>query len=77
MTLQRHALLFNTQCFLAMTYIGGLLVVIDMMNVSSKAEVCYLHDVIFRYQDITGSQVSMNTLKSKHTLFKGTVQTNT
>lgn len=52
-------------CLSPKSYIGGLLVVINMMDVSGQAEVCYLHNVIFSYQDITGSQVSMNTLQQR------------
>ncbi len=53
-------------CLSPKSYIGGLLVVINMMDVSGQAEVCYLHNVIFSYQDITGSHVSMNTLQQRN-----------
>lgn len=50
-------------CLSLKSYIGGFFVVINMMDVPGQTEVGYLHHVIFSYQDISGSQVSMNALQ--------------
>lgn len=44
------------------THIGRLFIVVDVMDVSGQAKVSNLHHVAFCDQDVSGSQVSVNTL---------------
>lgn len=44
-------------------HICGLLVIIQVVHVSGQAKVCDLHHVVLSHQHISGSQVSVNTLK--------------
>lgn len=45
------------------THIGGLLIVINMVDVPRQAEVSDFHHVVLRYQNITSSQVSVDALQ--------------
>lgn len=47
------------------SYVSGLLVVVDVMDVSSQTEVSDLHHVVFSDQHVSGCQVSVNTLKDR------------
>lgn len=47
------------------THIGRLLVVIYLMDAPGQAEVSDLHHVVLGDQDISGSQISVNTLKTE------------
>lgn len=44
------------------TYIGGLFIVVDVVNVPSEAKVRDLHHIVLRHQDIPGGQVSVYAL---------------
>ena len=49
-------------------HVGGLLVVVDVVDVAGQAKVCDLHHVVVGYQDITSSQIPVDTLRThKHT----------
>lgn len=47
------------------THIGGLLVVINVVDISCQAEVSYFHHIVLCYQNVTSSQVSVDALKTK------------
>lgn len=47
------------------SYVSGLLVVVDVVDVSSQTEVSDLHHVVFSDQHVSGCQVSVNTLKDR------------
>lgn len=44
-------------------YVGGLLVVVDVVDVPRQAEVCDLHHVVLRHQNVAGGQISVDALK--------------
>lgn len=46
-------------------YVSGLLVVVDVVDVSGQAEVGYLHHVIFCDEHVPGCQISVDTLKNR------------
>lgn len=47
------------------TYVGGLLVVVNVVHISSQAEVCNLHHVVLSYQNIPGRKIPMDTLATQ------------
>lgn len=49
-------------------HVSGLLVVVDVVDISSQAEVGDLHHVIFCDENVSGCQVSVNTLKRERRL---------
>lgn len=53
--------------FDCVTHISGFLVVINMVDISGQAKVCYLHHIVLSHENITCRQVSMDTLNT-HTL---------
>lgn len=44
------------------THVGGLLVVVDVVDVPGQAEVGDLHHVVVRHQDVPGRQVPVDAL---------------
>lgn len=44
-------------------HICGLLVVIQVVHISGQAKVCNLHHIVLSHQHVSGSQVSVNTLR--------------
>lgn len=53
------------------THVCGLFVVVYIVHISGETEVGDLHNVVLRHKDISGSQVSVDTLHGKqrtHTL---------
>lgn len=46
----------------ASTHVGGLLVVVDVVDVSGQAKVSYFHHVVLGHQDIAGGQISVDAL---------------
>lgn len=49
----------------AETHVGGFLVVVDVVDTPGQAEVCDLHHVVSRHQDVPGGQVPVDALQ-KH-----------
>lgn len=45
-----------------MAYIGGLFIVIDVVDIPSQAKVCDLHHIALGDQHVSGSEVSVYTL---------------
>lgn len=44
------------------THICGLLIVINVVNISCKAKVSYFHHTVLCYQNIAGSKISVDAL---------------
>lgn len=59
-SLAMNSLCTDTQSLLA--YVRGLLVVVDKVDVSSQAKICYLHHILVCDQHVPGGQVSVDTL---------------
>lgn len=47
------------------THVGGLFVVVYIVHVSGEAEVGDLHNVVLRHKDVSGCQVSVDTLREE------------
>lgn len=45
------------------THIGGLLIVINVVDISRQAEVCYFHHVVLGYQNIASGEVPVDALQ--------------
>lgn len=53
---------YNHGVFERETHIGGLFVVVYIVHVSGETKVGDLHDIVLRHEDVSGSQVSVDTL---------------
>ena len=47
------------------THIGGLLIVINVVDISGQAKVSYFHHIVLSYQNIASSKISVNALNKK------------
>lgn len=47
------------------THIRGLLVVIDVVDVSRQTEVGYFHHVVFRHQNVASGEISVDALNQQ------------
>ena len=52
------------------THICCLLVIIYVMDISSQAKIGDLHHVVISHQNIPGSQIAVDTLWKRHSLFR-------
>lgn len=57
------------------THVGGLFVVVYIVHISGEAEVSDLHDVVLRHEDVSGRQVSVDTLREDIETVRRTAET--